>query len=71
MLFLCIKDQCLEWTPDHLKRGFMEGNSYEGHYVGVDRYMINLPCPERGGIVSYGRDILDIMVEDPENEEKH
>lgn len=66
MLFLCIKDQYASW-----KKGFLEGNSYKGHYVGSYGDMINLICPERGVITTYGSAIIAIMVIDPENEEKY
>lgn len=67
MLFLCVNDQYKQWG-----KGFLEGSSYQGHYVGgVGGEMINLICPERGVITTYGPAVRASMVEDPENEEKH
>lgn len=72
MLFLCVRNEYREWlSAAKISTGFLEGNSYRGHYVGGRRRdMINLICPVRGAITTYGKEILDIMVEDPENEEK-
>ena len=66
MLFLCIKNQYTKWD-----KGFLEGNSYQGHYAGSYSDMINLICPERNVITTYGLEIRNSMVEDPENEEKY
>lgn len=66
MLFLCVKDQYTRGD-----RGFLEGNSYTGHYVGSSGHTINFTCPEMDAITTYDKQILAIMVEDPENEEKH
>lgn len=65
MLFLCVKDQYTSWN-----KGFLEGNSYQGHHVGGYGDMINLIRPERGVITTYGLEIRNSMVEDPENEEE-